>query len=138
MHDIAALTRRWFDEVWTQNRAATIDELLDPAVVIHGLADDGRPTTGPEPFKRFHAALRSALSDIRATVDDVLVDGDRSAARVTVLATHAGDGFGVPPTGRRITVTGIVITRWRGGRIVEGWNQYDSAGMMRQVTAPAG
>ena len=37
-----------------------------------------------------------------------------------------------------MTVSAIVMIRWRNGQIVEAWNEFDAAGLMRQITAPAG
>ena len=34
-HEGAALVNRWFDEVWTQGREATIDELMDKTCMVH-------------------------------------------------------------------------------------------------------
>jgi len=136
MPDNAALTRRWFEEVWNQNRAATIDEMLDPEVVIHGLDGEGQPRIGPDHFRAFFSLFRSGLSDIRVTIEDLLSDGDKTVARLTLRAIHSGDGMGVPATGRPVRGTGIVITRWKDGRIVEGWNEFDAIGMIRQLTAP--
>jgi steroid delta-isomerase-like uncharacterized protein len=132
-----ALIRRWFAEVWNQNRLAAVDELAAPDAVVHGLSEDGRPRVGPAHFLDFIRSFRSALGDIRVTVEDVLSDGDRTAARLTLRATHTGDGFGFPASGRPVVATAIVIARWRDGRIVEGWNEFDAAGMLRQINAPA-
>ena len=33
----AALVRRWFEEVWNQQRPQTVEELAAPDIVIHGL-----------------------------------------------------------------------------------------------------
>jgi hypothetical protein len=42
-----SIQRRWFEEVWNQGREATIDELLAPDVVGHGLVDpNGNEVTG--------------------------------------------------------------------------------------------
>jgi hypothetical protein len=37
-----------------------------------------------------------------------------------------------------VRATGIIIMRWDdSGRIVEGWNEFDAAGMQRQLAGPA-
>jgi hypothetical protein len=46
--------------------------------------------------------------------------------------------MGVPPTGKRIAVSGLIWTRWKDGRIVEAWNEFDALGMMQQMTGGAG
>lgn len=135
-HDLKALSVRWFEEVWNQGREATIDELLAPDAAIHGLDEAGRGASGAAGFRAFYHLFRRALPDLRVTVEDVLCDGDRTAVRVTGRATHTGEGLGVPPTGRPVVLTGIILTRWRDGRIAEGWNEFDAAGLMRQIAGP--
>jgi predicted ester cyclase len=129
----AKLAVRWFEEVWNENREQTIDELLAPDVVIHGLGEDGQPGVGREEFRRFYRLFRAGLTDIRITVEGVLAHGDETAVRLTLTGRHAGDGFGVRSTGRAILVTGIVWGRWRNGQLVEAWNEFDAAGLMKQI-----
>ena len=130
-----ARTRRWFEEVWNQGRSETIDELLAPHSLAHGLGESGQGLRGPAYFRAFYDAFRGALSDLHIDVEDVIGEGDRTAVRLTLRATHTGDGLGVPATGKRVVVTGIVMLRWENGQVVEGWNEYDAAGMMRQITS---
>jgi predicted ester cyclase len=66
----------------------------------------------------------------------VLADGDKSVVRFTFSATHTGEGLGFAPTNRRLRSTAIVILYWRGGHIVEAWNEFDAAGMLRQLASP--
>ena len=134
--DNKALTRRWFEEVWNQGREATIDELLGPNGIAHGLAEDGRDLPGPGEFRKFWRQFRSGIPDVRITVDQVIGEGDTTAVRFTAHGTHSGDGLGVKATGRKVRVTGIVMIRWKDGRIAEGWNEFDAAGLMRQITGP--
>ena len=53
------------------------------------------------------------------------------ATRVTIQATHSGDFQGVPPTGKEVTTTGIVIMRIADGKIAEEWVEFDAMGMMQ-------
>jgi predicted ester cyclase len=132
-HDIRALTRLWFEEVWNKGREEVIDEMIAPQTPARGLAQGGRELVGPAAFKEFYRPMKSAFPDIHITVDDVLVEGDQSVCRLTANATHTGDGLGVPPTGRKISFTAIVWLRWKDGQVVDGWNEFDSAHLMGQI-----
>jgi steroid delta-isomerase-like uncharacterized protein len=137
-HDLRALARRWFARVWNQKNASTIDEMMAPNCIIHGLSEERETMRGPAQFRRFYDPLRSAFPDIHIEVEDVLLDGRQTAARILATGTHTGEGLGIPPTGRPVRATGIIIMRWDdGGRIVEGWNEFDAAGMQRQLMTPA-
>ncbi len=43
--------------------------------------------------------------------------------------------MGAGPTGNRVEITGITISRIEGGKIAEDWINYDALGMMQQVGA---
>jgi steroid delta-isomerase-like uncharacterized protein len=101
------------------------------------LGDSGEPVRGTAQLKQFRAAFLAAFPDLNIHVEDVLVDGDKTAVRMRFTGTHSGDGLGVPATGRRVVSSAIVILRWRDGRIIEAFNEFDAAGMMRQLQAPA-
>jgi predicted ester cyclase len=77
----------------------------------------------------------SHFPDLRVTVEEVIAEGDLTAARLSVTGTHEGDHLGVAPTGRRVSFTGMTFTRWRDGKIVEGWNNVDIPGLMKQIGA---
>jgi steroid delta-isomerase-like uncharacterized protein len=129
------LSRRWFAEVWNANRLEVVDEMLAPDVIIHGLGEDGSDLVGSHHFKTFQRNFAGAFPDLHIAVDGVMSEGDQTAVRLTFTGTHTGDGLGLPPTGRRVKVSALVWCVWRDGRLIEGWNEFDAAGMLRQLTA---
>lgn len=66
-------------------------------------------------------------------IEDMLVDGDKVAVRTTFRGTHTGDFFGIPPTGKSVTVSGTHILRIADGKIAEHWGNNDDLGLMRQL-----
>jgi predicted ester cyclase len=133
-----ALVRRWFEEVWNQGREATIDELFPAEGVAHGLGDSQIDVHGPAEFKPFVANIRGSIPDIHIHLEDILCEGDRVVTRILLQGTHGGQGLGVAPTGRKVSIQGIVILRIVDGQIVEGWNSYDQLGLLRQTGALPG
>jgi steroid delta-isomerase-like uncharacterized protein len=129
----SALLRRWFDEVWNAGRTETIDELLPPHMALWGI---GRPdvcSTGSADFKQFYHAMRAACSEIHVHIDQLVEEGDTAFARWTITMKHTGDGLGVPPTGKTISLCGMSALRARNGEVMEGWNNWDQIGMVRQL-----
>jgi predicted ester cyclase len=126
-----AVVRRFTDEVWNTGNLAIIDELFASTWVGHDLPPGLAP--GREGLKQMVGAFRAAFSDIRATVDDQIADGDAVAWRWTFQGTHSGAFMGIPPTSKRITLTGISIDRLAGGKFVERWDSADTLGMMQQL-----
>jgi len=43
--------------------------------------------------------------------------------------------MGIPPSGKRVTITGISITRIANGKAVEDWVNFDTLGMLQQIGA---
>jgi predicted ester cyclase len=74
-------------------------------------------TTLRSAFALFYAAF----SEVRHSLDDVIAQGDRVAARISVSARHTGELFGIPPTGTVIHNDSLVIYRFENGLIRERW-----------------
>jgi steroid delta-isomerase-like uncharacterized protein len=126
-----AVVRRFTDEVWNTGNLAIIDELFASTWVGHDLPPGLAP--GREGLKQMVGAFRAAFSDIRATVDDQIADGDAVAWRWTFQGTHSGAFMGIPPTGKTSTLTGISIDRLASGKFVERWDSADTLGMLQQL-----
>ena len=129
-----SIQHRWFEEVWNNGRADVIDEMLDPNVVLHGLADpSGNEVRGAEAFKSFYKGFRAGLPDIQVIIEDTVSEGEKVVTRCTVKATHTGDGLGVSATGNTVEFTGMCMTIEKDGRVVECWNSFDFLTMMQQI-----
>jgi predicted ester cyclase len=127
---------RWFEEVWNQKREDAIDEMFAKDGIANGLNDaEGKPLRGPEGFKTLHRAFLSAYPDLRITVEDTVVEGDKIAARCRVTGSHAGHGIGVAPTNQPVEFTGMTIVHVKDGKIVEAWNEFNFMEMYKQVGA---
>lgn len=53
-------------------------------------------------------------------------------------ATHRGEIFGLPATGKPVTVTGSDIVRWSDGKAVEVWHIEDVLGILQQLGVAPG
>ncbi len=132
--EFPTILHRWFDEVWNQQRTDTIDAMMTDATLHYGLTGPGGgPISGIENFKQFHAAFRTAFPDIRVTLHDVVVDGNKIAARYTVNATHRGFLNDMPPTDAEVEFTGGGICTVEDGKFVEVWNEIDFGKMYYDI-----
>lgn len=131
--DAATLIRRWFDEVWNKGMAATIDELFTLESVMWGVGRPGVASHGPAEFKTFYEAMRRACPDAQIILEQVVQEGDTAFARWTGTMTHTGEGLGMPPTNKKMTLCGMSACKVRDGKIVEGWNIWDQVGMAREL-----
>ena len=92
-------------------------------------------TQGIDVFRHFVTTFRAAFPDLRITAEDVIAEGDKVAARFTMRGTHRGEFMGIAPTGKSISVTGIDLIRFAGGKAVEHWGQTDDLALLQQLGA---
>ena len=74
-----------------------------------------------------------AFPDLHLTVEDMIAEGDKVVTRFTSRGTQTGAFMGIPPTGKQVTVSSIVIARIADGKIVEEWGLDDQMGMLQQL-----
>ncbi len=125
------LVRRFYDEVFNKKNLMAIDEFLDPHIIEHALPP-GLPG-GNAGSRQFIGMYLAAFPDLHLTAEDLIAEGDKVAARLTLRGTHKGELMGVPPTGKQVTLTGIQIVRTADGRIAENWINLDALGMLQQL-----
>lgn len=123
------LVRRYLEEVLTAGRFALLDELFSPGFVDRtpGAPADVR---GPEAIRAAQRRARQLFDDIRYTVDDLVAEGDRVAARYTVRATRKPTA---EDDGKPVEVIGITLFRIADGRIQEAWIVNDQIELFRQL-----
>ena len=88
---------------------------------------------GREDIQRIYRLLFAAFPDIATHEDAVLVDGNRAVQIVRFSGTHAGEFFGLSPTGRHIEMTEASLLTLRDGFITEERRIYDFTGLLVQV-----
>ena len=126
-----AIERRLTEEAWNKGNLAVVDELVAPNFVDHN-APPGLPA-GAEGQKAFIKMYREAFPDAHVTIHDLLADGDKVISRWTGSGTHHGTLFGIPATGKKVSIEGITIDRFSESKIVESWNIFDQLGMTQQI-----
>jgi len=116
-------SRRLYQEIFGQGNYAAADELMAAGIINHGPGVP--PVTGTEGIKRQAALLRTALPDLRVTLDDQFGEGDKVVSRWTAGGTHTGPlnlpTGPLPGTGNSISFDEIRIDRHADGRIAESW-----------------
>ncbi len=130
--DNKAIMRRAYQEIHGKGNWAVVDELVGVNFVDHNPPAPDLPP-GPEGVKQTLGLFRSALPDMHVTVEDIIAEGDKVVARITMSGTHRGELMGVAPTGKQITLGLIDIVRFDGGKLVERWGEGDMLGMMQQL-----
>jgi len=127
--DNKTLARQAYD-AFNQKNLAAYYELFTPDFVLHNAS---MTIQGLEGYKQFLSMYLAAFPDARLTLDDVIGEGDKVVTRQTLHGTHTGALMGIPPTGKQVSSTGIIITRLENGKAVEQWTNYDDLGLLQQL-----
>lgn len=117
-------------ELWGNADLSVIDECYAEDCVVHM---SGETYRGRKAFREAVSGMIEGMSDVAVSVDSLFGDGDHVATRYSFTGVHDSEMMGIPPTGKRFESSGINLTRFENGRIVEEWDQSDNLGMLQQL-----
>ena len=130
-----ALARR----SWEVVTGGSLDTLEDAFAEVYAddfiLHEADEDIVGIEGLTQFVSMIRSAIPDLRITIEDDMAEGDKVVTRWIGQGTHHGELMGIAPTGSQVTITGITIHRIEDTKIVEEWSNWDALGVMQQIGA---
>jgi steroid delta-isomerase-like uncharacterized protein len=130
--ELTRIVRQWIEQGWQHGDPSVVDQLHAPDFVDH---DPGGRSPDNQGFKEGIVALYQAFPDLRARIEDLVVDvaAGTVAVRWSATGTHTHPYLGAPPTGRRTSFKGIEIVRIRDGRITERWGEWDGIDLLVQL-----
>ena len=122
------LVQRFYEEVLNDKKMDVIDEIMTPDYFDHGT---GGP--GLDIFRQYLAMITTVFPDLNATVEDMIMQGDKVAVRLAIQGTQAGDFRGYPATNKFVIWTGMDFIRLANNKIVERWSERDFLGMLQRL-----
>ena len=128
---IQTLIERFYDDLWNRWDDAAVDDVLSDGFSFRGSL--GNETRGRDEWRRYRDLIRAGSSDFHNDVQELVVDGDRAAARLLYSGTHVGAFAGLPATGRRFTYAGAAFFTAADGRLASAWVLGDLAGVRAQL-----
>lgn len=117
----AQTARRALEEVCSAQDLAALPDVYHPDFVDHVNALEYR---GHDGARQSVALYKELFPDLRFVVEDQVSEGDRVASRWTLNGTHRG---------RKVRLSGIVISRFEDGRIIEDHAASDTMELVRQL-----
>jgi predicted ester cyclase len=121
-----AIVRRETEEIWNQGKLDLIDEMYTTNLVNHDATWPG--VRDFESYKEWVATM-GRPPGLYITIDDMIGEGDKVAARWTGTFTESASGVDA-------TLTGIILYRFVDGKIVEMWWAKDFLGLVQQLPPP--
>jgi predicted ester cyclase len=118
----------WYVKSRNEADLSLLDNIISPDVIVH---DPGRPEgiIGLSTLKAQYEATHAAVPDVRFTLDDVYIKGNRIAWIFTMSGTISGSfrtPLGeIPPSGKSFRFSGVAVDRIVDGKIAEEWVYYN-------------
>lgn len=109
-------------------------EVIAPDAEFHA-PSHREPLRGPEGYLELIAMMRAGFPDVRWTLEETVTEGDTVAARFTMRGTHQGEFFGIPASGKTISVQAMNFYYLEDGKIVKERGQPDLLAVMQQIGA---
>ena len=128
-----AVMRRFVEFINTGSEKLA-DELISPNAIFH-VPGRAEPMRGPAGYLAIIGMMRGGFPDIQWTLEEMIAENDKVAARFTMRGTHRGIFLGVPPTGKTIAVQAMNFYRLAAAQFVEERGQPDLLGLLQQIGA---
>ncbi|MBD0254194.1 MAG: ester cyclase [Cytophagales bacterium] len=98
--------------------------------------DNTLPKGRPQGYKGIlfaSANFRKAVPDLRCTVEDLIIAGDKIVCRMVFTGHNTGPLNGHPPSGREVRFIAIDVLHVRGGKVFEDWHLEDNLTFLQQT-----
>ena len=121
-----------FYAFWDTGNPDYAKKALSPKFMDQTLPE-GRPQ-GPEgPLFASSKHFRKVIPDLRCSIEDLLVVGDKVVARLRFSGHHSGKLIKQEPSGKLIEFRAIDILRVQEGKITDNWHIEDNLSLFIQL-----
>jgi predicted ester cyclase len=110
------------------------DEAFAPDCVVH-ITGFPEPIRGVEAWKEIVRGFLAAFPDLQFTIEETVTCGDTVVSRWHARGTHSGPFGSIAPTGRTISIDGLILDHIEKGKVVERWEQFDQPVILHQIGA---
>jgi len=123
------MVRGAVEEIINQGKLDAVDDYFAKEYIRH--PDPNFKGAGD--IKKTVKAVRASFPDYHFAIEDMIAEGDKVVTRYTSKGIHKAEFMGVPPSGKEVTATGIIISRIANGKIVEEWQFKDTLAVLQQL-----
>lgn len=126
--------RLFYEQILGQGKVELAQPMFSPdARHYDPYAPGGEWPKGPDLAKTLVAVFRTAFPDLSFKIVAQYEDGNTVITQWLATGTHNGPFNGIPATGKKISVTGMNITRYQNSKAVEDWTNWDLYGLLVQI-----
>jgi steroid delta-isomerase-like uncharacterized protein len=130
--DSRAVVLGGFEELWLHRKPETADKWFTPDLTFQTTIQP-EPFRGPAGFREFYSGISGGFPDYDIHVDEIVAEGSKVVLRFTFRGTNTGDYFGIPSTGKPVTIRFVEIFTVRGDQIAEIWHVANVLDVMQQL-----
>ncbi|MEJ2039140.1 MAG: ester cyclase, partial [Desulfosarcinaceae bacterium] len=138
--DCKTLVHKIFEQAYSEAELDILDGIIAGDYVRH--QPPMREIKGLAAYKKFIQDVRGAYSGFNIRVEEVIVEGPTSVARIVLSGRHTGQAptIQAAPTHKQVEMAGCVVSHWTGDKISEEWVYNDYLGLVQQfgVVPPPG
>lgn len=126
--------RRVVEEGFNKRDLKVLDEVYSKDAINH---DPQQPNagTGPEAVRKSMSTWLVAFPDVKLTIEHEIAEGDFVVQRLKSTGTNTGSLTGMPATGKKTTINGVMTSKFKDGKIVESWALFDQLSLLQQLGA---
>jgi C-1 hydroxylase len=124
---------RAFVEAWNAKDLDRFEDLMSQSCQL--TVGGATISCSPSATRAIAQHWFGGFPDYRFELLDLIAEDDKVVARMPFTGTHIGQVLDLPPTGRPVQVSEIVIFRIADSKIIEAWEEYDEQGMRRQLAS---
>ena len=128
--NIKMYTHVW-DEIINNGKLEMFnDSNFTKDVVLHASPSD---VVGIDSARAYYANYLIGFYNIKFTIKDVFGQDDKLVKHWNFKGTHTGNFFGIPATGKTVSLDGITLVRMSTGKIAEERDFFDNMDFMTQL-----
>jgi len=122
-------------EIYLEMLNTHAPDLVDRFVAEDYVNHNDAVADGREANRQFWAGFFAALPDLSATMEDLVISGDRVVGRFVYRGTQTGALMGIPASGNAVEMRSIDIWRVQDGMFVEHWDELNLMQVFQQIGA---
>ena len=128
-------TAKQLADIYVQMLNSHNPDLVDEFVAEDYVNHNPFVANGREANRGFWAGFFAGLPDLTASMEDLVVSGDRVVGRFVYRGTHTGELMGIPASGNAVEMRSIDIWRLQDGMFVEHWDELNLLQMFQEMGA---
>lgn len=123
---------RLVEEGYNKHNFKLLDEIFSRDAISH---DPSQPNLGKGPAgaRESMQLYTTAFPDSTIVIERQIAEGDYVVQHLRTSGTHTGPLGPIPATGKKTNVTGVIISKLQGGKVVETWSLWDQLSLMQQL-----